>query len=334
MKPLICESTREVSREHAQIYQRGGIWSIRDLGSTNGTLVNGKTVKESFLADGDILAIAETEVTFVASSVTPFQAHGDAAYSGANTNKIAMLLPTEISQMRVLNEAMLWQAISLQLAEVVSLKTGHTEACFVCGTRATQPSSESLRSHTTNRRFREVTRKLAIELAQSNSSGNHIFVPADLADFESSKDFFMHLRELQDEIAPGYELGISISLPEIEDTGALDAACHEVRNGKIMLGLVNFQGSSSQVLELASCAPDYLVLCSKLLAGPVASTPAVRRLELVLTTCRQLGIKAVLPCSPEEAAIAQCRQLGYEFALRMTSLNEKTDCQEFVCLAN
>jgi hypothetical protein len=253
---------------------------------------------------------------------------------GRTPTKLPALLPTEISQMRVLNEAVLWQAISLQLAEVVSLKTAHTEACFVSGTRTAQPSSESLRSHTTSRRFREVTRKLAVELAQSKSSGNHVFVPADLADFESSKDFFVHLRELQDEIASDCELGISISLPEIEDTGALDAACHEVRNAKIMLGLINFQGSSSQVLELASCAPDYLVLCNKLLAGPVASTPAVRRLELVLTTCRQLGIKAVLPCSPEEAAIAQCRQLGYEFALRMTPLNAKSDCQEFVCLAN
>jgi pSer/pThr/pTyr-binding forkhead associated (FHA) protein len=324
----------QVSREHAQIYQRGGIWSVRDLGSTNGTQVNGKTVQESFLADGDILAIAETEVTFVASSVTPFQRMATQPIQGRIAKKLPALLPAEISQIRALNEAVLWQAISLQLTEVVSLETGRTEACFVGSTRTVQPSSESLRSHTTSRHFRELTRRLSIELAQSNYRGNRIFVPADIADFESPKDFFDHLGQLQDELALGGDVGVSISLPEIEDTGALDAACHEVRNAKTMLGLVNFQGSSSQVLELAACAPNYLVLCNKLLTGPVTSTPAVRRLELVLTTCRQLGIKAVLPYSEDEATVSQCQKLGYEFALRMTPLNEKVDRQDLACLAN
>ncbi len=71
----------QVSREHAQIYRRGSIWAIRDLGSTNGTQVNGKPVRESFLSDGDILAIAETEVTFVASAGHAVSENGDAADS-------------------------------------------------------------------------------------------------------------------------------------------------------------------------------------------------------------------------------------------------------------
>jgi hypothetical protein len=322
----------QVSREHAQIYQRGGIWSIRDFGSTNGTQVNGKTVKESFLADGDILTIAEAEVTFVASSVTPFQRMATQPIQGRASTRLPSLLPAEISQIRALNEAVLWQAISLQVSEVVSLATGRCEACFVFSTRPTQPSSESLRSHTTSRRFRELTRRRSIELAQSSSRAGRVFIPADIADFEAPKDFFTDLRQLQDQLAANCELGISISLPEIEDTGALDAACREVHDAKKTLGLVNFQGSSSQVLELASCAPNYLVLCNKLLAGPVMSTPAVRRLELVLTTCRQLGIKAVLPCGADQATITQCEQLGYEFALQATSLNGKANQEKLACL--
>src|ERR1700694_2162851 len=120
----------QVSREHAQIYQRGNIWAIRDLGSTNGTQVNGKPVRESFLSDGDILTIAETEVTFVASSVTPFQRMATQPIQPRESSKPPALLPSEIAIMRALTEATLWQAISLQLATVVSLGNGEVEACF------------------------------------------------------------------------------------------------------------------------------------------------------------------------------------------------------------
>ena len=46
---------------------------VRDLGSTNGTQVNGKPIKETLLADGDILKVAETELTFIASAASQFQ---------------------------------------------------------------------------------------------------------------------------------------------------------------------------------------------------------------------------------------------------------------------
>src|SRR4029079_13644206 len=63
----------EVSREHAEILERNGFWLVRDLGSTNGTQVNGKSIKETLLSDGDILRVAETELTFVASAASQFQ---------------------------------------------------------------------------------------------------------------------------------------------------------------------------------------------------------------------------------------------------------------------
>ena len=63
----------EVSREHAEIIERNDMWLVRDLGSTNGTLVNGKLIKETLLSDGDILKVAETELTFVASVAAQFQ---------------------------------------------------------------------------------------------------------------------------------------------------------------------------------------------------------------------------------------------------------------------
>ncbi|HEX5936827.1 MAG TPA: DUF3662 and FHA domain-containing protein, partial [Actinomycetota bacterium] len=41
------------SRKHAQLKQRNGTWTITDLGSTNGTRLNGQTIQSRELSDGD-----------------------------------------------------------------------------------------------------------------------------------------------------------------------------------------------------------------------------------------------------------------------------------------
>jgi hypothetical protein len=55
------------SRRHAEL-RRGEAWvTVRDLGSTNGTMVNGKRVEEADLDDGDEITIGETRFTFRAA---------------------------------------------------------------------------------------------------------------------------------------------------------------------------------------------------------------------------------------------------------------------------
>jgi signal transduction histidine kinase/pSer/pThr/pTyr-binding forkhead associated (FHA) protein len=50
----------EVSREHAELMQRGDKLVLRDLGSSNGTFVNGSPVREHELASGDQLQLGRT----------------------------------------------------------------------------------------------------------------------------------------------------------------------------------------------------------------------------------------------------------------------------------
>jgi hypothetical protein len=53
-----------VSRRHAELRQEGASYWIVDLGSTNGTEVNGKRVKRAKLQDGDRIMLGSTEITF------------------------------------------------------------------------------------------------------------------------------------------------------------------------------------------------------------------------------------------------------------------------------
>lgn len=57
-----------VSREHARIQPSAKGYAVHDLGSTNGTLVNGQRITGSqILADGDIISFGSTHVRFEAS---------------------------------------------------------------------------------------------------------------------------------------------------------------------------------------------------------------------------------------------------------------------------
>lgn len=52
------------SRYHACITHRGGVFYIADMGSANGTAVNGTLISRTELVDGDRIQIGETVLSF------------------------------------------------------------------------------------------------------------------------------------------------------------------------------------------------------------------------------------------------------------------------------
>jgi hypothetical protein len=56
--------SRQVSKEHAEIFRVGEEFRIRDLRSTNGTFVNGQRIVEAPLCNGDIVHVAHKEFRF------------------------------------------------------------------------------------------------------------------------------------------------------------------------------------------------------------------------------------------------------------------------------
>jgi hypothetical protein len=63
-----CEIVVEdpnVSRQHAELRPRGGAWVISDLGSTNGTRVNGRTINgPEVVQPGDEIEVGSSLITF------------------------------------------------------------------------------------------------------------------------------------------------------------------------------------------------------------------------------------------------------------------------------
>ena len=57
----------QASRRHAEIRPHGDGYVVADLGSMNGTMVNGRPIGEHLLEDGDVIGIGSTSLRFEAS---------------------------------------------------------------------------------------------------------------------------------------------------------------------------------------------------------------------------------------------------------------------------
>jgi pSer/pThr/pTyr-binding forkhead associated (FHA) protein len=53
-----------VSRHHAQITFIQGYWYLQDLGSVNGSLVNGQPVNQHILQEGDRITLGNSHLIF------------------------------------------------------------------------------------------------------------------------------------------------------------------------------------------------------------------------------------------------------------------------------
>jgi pSer/pThr/pTyr-binding forkhead associated (FHA) protein len=56
-----------VSGRHCQVLKRGDDWVVQDLGSTNGTMLDGRLVREAVLTPGSELAVGSTRLVLLTS---------------------------------------------------------------------------------------------------------------------------------------------------------------------------------------------------------------------------------------------------------------------------
>jgi pSer/pThr/pTyr-binding forkhead associated (FHA) protein len=76
-----------VSSHHCEIFQRGGDIVVKDLGSTNGTFINGEKIDEAVLKPGQILRVGMIEMRLET---------GDAAAASSTTASKKQLEQTRI----------------------------------------------------------------------------------------------------------------------------------------------------------------------------------------------------------------------------------------------
>ncbi len=111
-----------VSRRHVLLERHEGQFVLRDLDSTNGTYVNGKRISEMALTDGDVVVIADFELTFFSGN-----ASARASATQVMTQPVAGRLTDAtdlIIQVRRLHEALTHRSIATRFQPIVQLDNG------------------------------------------------------------------------------------------------------------------------------------------------------------------------------------------------------------------
>jgi EAL domain-containing protein (putative c-di-GMP-specific phosphodiesterase class I) len=305
----------EVSREHAEIFERNGIWLVRDLGSTNGTQVNGKPIKETLLNDGDILKVAETELTFIASAASQFQRMVTQPVPSKRARSAPSALPQEVAATRMLTEATLWQAIPVHLFAARSLRHDVIEAHFVLSASNEHQRLFAEQACVVGERYREIERMRAVELAAEWSDSSRLFFNV-VADESISPHRLLSNLKLQAVLPDGWELGVTLSLPTDVDILRISEIYREARSHSLSVAFDQFQGNGAQVMHLESFPPDYLVLAASMTKDLTATRQPMRRLESVLAACNELAIKPILPPQVGHEALSLCQEVGFDFVLQ------------------
>ena len=77
-----------MSRRHFVLRQQDGRWTVQDLGSSNGTLLNRQPVKESGVKDGDVIIAGDTgyQVILGESPLANQEPPGDSFESNQQSN--------------------------------------------------------------------------------------------------------------------------------------------------------------------------------------------------------------------------------------------------------
>jgi pSer/pThr/pTyr-binding forkhead associated (FHA) protein len=63
-KSTVVLNDKFMSSKHAEIKAEGGVWILKDLGSTNGTYVNNKRIDKHELVDNDFIKFGSALVKF------------------------------------------------------------------------------------------------------------------------------------------------------------------------------------------------------------------------------------------------------------------------------
>jgi hypothetical protein len=306
----------EVSREHAEIFERNGIWLVRDMGSTNGTQVNGKSIKETLLADGDILKVAETELTFIASAASQFQRMVTQPVSPKRSRVAPNAFPPDVTAVRMVTEATLWQAIPVRLLEACSPRRGVVEAYFAISILSHPQRLLLDQPCAVVERYREIERMRAVELATECTDTSRLFIAISAEDIETPHRLLSSLKQLQNLLPNGWELGITVSLPNDVDLLRIGEVYHEARDHALAVAFDNFQGNGGQVMHFESLLPDYLVLAPSMTKDLTATRQPLRRLESLLAACNELAIVPILPSQISAETLALCEEIGFDLVLQ------------------
>ncbi len=303
-----------VSREHAVILREGKTYRVRDLHSTNGTLLNGQRVQDAELTDGDILVIAGVEFTFYTERSGSSYSTATEVLSGSNTVGESQQARSLIRSVRRLQQSLTQRAVDVHFRPVLDLSTSrvygyeaHRAAADDAGGSCDTMVLAS--AHRLAGRIYQLTRLVAAEEAGRHNLGDNLFLPVESAEIGSDALLDSLARLVRAE-AVRQRLIVAIQESVVCDIPYFQTLCVGLRDLGIRTAYHGFAGSRAHVAEKQGLAPDFLMLAPTLTTGIQRHPERQRTLQVIARACHDINCSLVATGLQTDDEVRVCRELG------------------------
>jgi EAL domain-containing protein (putative c-di-GMP-specific phosphodiesterase class I) len=319
---LRIESSR-VSREHAAIECVDRRYLVRDLNSTNGTFINGQPVRESPLEDGDMIRVADIELTFGirASGRSRGAATMVMQGSGAELAEEGGRGADLVAAVRRMQQRVVHCAVDNRYRPVVHLQSGK-----VFGYEALLPGRDSsFESSPAEKHFmasdcrlatrvHQLARVVAVEEAAGLLGESRLLVQLDANEL-GSVDLEDSLGKLRALCGPSMRLVVEIPDSAACKTPQFIDFFHRIRQWGIAIAFEGFAAGKAHVIDRKELPPDFIILAPSVVRGLDRSDDRQQQLQDVTRTCLGLGCEVVADGVRSEKEAQLCRQLGCRYGL-------------------
>lgn len=311
---LVLESPR-VSKLHAEIDENGRGYVIRDLGSRNGTFVNGERILgERVLQVGDVVHVAHRELELVLADADEPK-FDDSTLAGQMQGCEADACKMTRDLYRILSGRL----VCAVFQSICSLADGTVVGYEALGrhtlvsapydvTTLFRVAAERGRAAALSRMMR--TAALA-EVPALPKQGQRVFMnvhPAELL----AGDLIDELGRAADMLRPDRQLVAELHEAAIVDTTTMRSLRAELSARGIELAYDDFGAGSARLMELAEVPPDFLKLDMGLVRNIDESPNRQELVAALVRVMREAGVRVIAEGIETAGEHRTCRELGCE----------------------
>ncbi len=310
-----------VSREHAVILKEDGRYRIEDLGSTNGTFVNGRAVGKATLDDGDIILIADIELSFFSGQCDLARNTATQVMESPAARGDEQEAPVDVvREVRRLHEMLAHRCITNRFQPIAGLDDGHLLGYEALadgdGLSDRQEETERLLLAVECRltgRMRHLRRMVIAEEASALAGEASIFLGLDSSEIGTER-LPDALARLQEVLSERHRLVVEVPDSAFSDTPYFREFRNRLKELGIGLAHDGFSAGEAQVTQQKEIHSDFLKLAGPLVRNIHTDGQRQERFQSVVQAAREMGCKTIATGVEREEEAATCRQLGCDYA--------------------